>query len=169
MEPRCPYCNAQGVQHIAARPLSTAVVIYCSQCGAIFGVVPNQPEPKRGLLKNPANIAIPGEASAPPKPAMTADEPKKPGRSAIDYNFGRGTRYMIIPDMEEEEPDPISHGEPKPKPYFNPGQPDPLPHRGIEPADEKPLTPEQSQAMMDYYKQFNRGTNRTRIIQDGDE
>lgn len=98
----------QGIQHISARPLAQAVPIYCGQCGAIFGVVPKEPE-KRGLLKNPpANIAK--TAATPPAGGKTPS----PGQSG-------------------------------------------------------PLTPEQSRAMLDYYYQHNRGTNRTRIARAEDE
>lgn len=97
--------------------MAQAVLIYCGQCGAIFGVVPKEPE-KRGLLKNPpANIA---------KTAAT-------------------------PPAGEKTP--------------SPGQSGPL----SSPEDEGPLTPEQSRAMLDYYYQHNRGTNRTRIARAEDE
>lgn len=45
IEPRCPYCNASGVDKITAQRLGGALLLYCGQCGAIHGVVPAVPKP----------------------------------------------------------------------------------------------------------------------------
>lgn len=44
-QPRCPYCNAQGLKNLEMHQTGAFAVIYCAQCGAIYGVVslPRQP------------------------------------------------------------------------------------------------------------------------------
>lgn len=40
MEPRCPHCNANGMSILAAKPVGQFSIVFCSNCGAMFGVVP---------------------------------------------------------------------------------------------------------------------------------
>jgi hypothetical protein len=41
VQPRCPFCNRQGLSGIVAKKLSPDFgIVYCGQCGAIYGVVP---------------------------------------------------------------------------------------------------------------------------------
>ena len=46
--PRCPYCNVTGLKKVSTRKVSSkAVLVYCSNCNAVHGVVPltfKQPE-----------------------------------------------------------------------------------------------------------------------------
>ena len=39
--PRCPFCNAQGLQHLKRHDAGLFFVVYCDKCGAIYGVIPN--------------------------------------------------------------------------------------------------------------------------------
>jgi hypothetical protein len=43
--PRCPFCNAQGINQIEAKTVGYYGIIYCKQCGAIHGVVPVPAKP----------------------------------------------------------------------------------------------------------------------------
>ena len=43
--PRCPYCNTQGLKHLACQQVNHFLLVYCGQCGAIYGVVPSAPAP----------------------------------------------------------------------------------------------------------------------------
>lgn len=38
--PRCPHCNAHGIDQLAHRPVDSYLLVFCGQCGAIFGVAP---------------------------------------------------------------------------------------------------------------------------------
>jgi ssDNA-binding Zn-finger/Zn-ribbon topoisomerase 1 len=41
VEPRCPYCSAAGLGKVITQKLGErATVIYCSGCGAIYGILP---------------------------------------------------------------------------------------------------------------------------------
>lgn len=37
---RCPFCNAQGLDHLQVECVKSFQVVYCGQCGAIHGVLP---------------------------------------------------------------------------------------------------------------------------------
>lgn len=82
ISPRCPYCNAQGVKHIAAKQLGHFSLIFCGQCGAIYGVVPAPASGKQAPVEKPvaAPAAAPPEAVPPPvlpplKPVPPCPEP----------------------------------------------------------------------------------------------
>lgn len=38
--PHCPHCNAEGLNHLVFEPLAAFALVYCKQCGAIYGAVP---------------------------------------------------------------------------------------------------------------------------------
>lgn len=70
--PRCPYCNAQGLEHLATHHTENFTVVYCGQCGAIYGVlaVPQG---------NPDSISSTQESEpepSPVKPAPAATDPR---------------------------------------------------------------------------------------------
>lgn len=69
-EPRCPYCNTQGLSNLAQYQAGQFAVIYCAQCGAIFGVIPLA-VPALSRKKPPA----PAEIFSPP-PDQPISEPK---------------------------------------------------------------------------------------------
>ena len=46
VQPRCPYCNAQGIEKIVAKNVSGFSLICCRKCGAIHGVAPTMKKPK---------------------------------------------------------------------------------------------------------------------------
>ena len=62
--PHCPHCNAQGLKHLAFEPLAAFALVYCKECGAIYGAVPcpqsadEQPE-KTHLTANPSASEFP--------------------------------------------------------------------------------------------------------------
>lgn len=63
-QPRCPYCNAQGVKHLAIEEVGAITLVYCGQCGAIHGLLPKQ---------KPTAVS--------PEKAMTPEPPPKPARA----------------------------------------------------------------------------------------
>lgn len=50
--PRCPHCNAHGIKHLANHVVGAYMVVFCSKCGAIFGVIP-VPQPKKQATAAP--------------------------------------------------------------------------------------------------------------------
>lgn len=70
-EPRCPFCNAQGVKNIASKHLGPALLLYCGPCGAIHGVVPTpkQAPPVTVASEAPASTT----PSARPRPKKFTD------------------------------------------------------------------------------------------------
>lgn len=70
--PRCPTCDAQGIKHLANHNLGQYILVYCGQCGAIYGVVPNlaalQTQPP-----SPPAVEVPAPAPAPFKLAPLPD------------------------------------------------------------------------------------------------
>jgi hypothetical protein len=36
---RCPYCNVQGLNQLAAKPTGFLLVIFCKSCGAIQDII----------------------------------------------------------------------------------------------------------------------------------
>ena len=115
VEPRCPHCNAHGVNKIAAKNLGNYSLIYCGQCGAIYGVVPKtQTKKAEEEMVTPARSApaesVTKKANAHPErnipPAPT--NPDEAEALMRYYYFGqRGSNYMRIhlPPNEEANSD----------------------------------------------------------------
>lgn len=82
--PRCPYCNAQGIKHLAAHKAGYFTIVYCGRCGAIYGVVPNPPQPPPTGQESPASAAPPTEV---PRPSPLDTNPlilKTAGETGLD-------------------------------------------------------------------------------------
>ena len=43
--PKCPHCNARGIDSLAVEDMRMFLLVYCHKCGAIHGVVPSPPQP----------------------------------------------------------------------------------------------------------------------------
>lgn len=69
--PRCPFCNAQGVNHIASKVMGSFALIFCGQCGAVYGVVPKPQQPEK---TPPTQVVVRPVSQAPPP----AKKQKKP-------------------------------------------------------------------------------------------
>lgn len=90
VQPRCPFCNAQGLEAIAAKSLGTFSLICCSKCGAIHGIAPfvKPPTSPRGGPYGRHKKQSPTEAPerVNRRAQMYKDRlPKKPQRSAHDH------------------------------------------------------------------------------------
>jgi len=112
---RCPHCQAKGMKQLAARKAGPYSIIYCRQCGAIHGVVPDvetlpasrqsQPEPAEDSPDN-TNAALvrrqPGEPSFLARLGhadLSAKEPYSPEKMAARVRAagrGHGTSYLRV-------------------------------------------------------------------------
>jgi hypothetical protein len=66
ISPRCPYCNATGLKHLAIQEVGPITLVYCGQCGAIHGVLPRPPAQSSELARE-ARPAKNDEPAPPPK------------------------------------------------------------------------------------------------------
>lgn len=102
--PRCPYCNTQGLKHLAVYRTGAFAVVYCDQCGAIHGVVPirshpveqkqHSLEPKPETPPDPAPggpLADIGQADLTDKLPYS---PEKMANRLKAAGLGRGTAYL---------------------------------------------------------------------------
>jgi len=65
ISPRCPYCNATGLKHLAIQEVGPITLVYCGQCGAIHGVLPKQAQSPEVAIRSPSpEVAI---EAPPPK------------------------------------------------------------------------------------------------------
>lgn len=74
--PRCPYCNAQGLKHLEAKPVGAFTVVSCGQCGAIHGIIPKvdkepPPKEKASFFDKLAHL---GEVEMPPPVLYTPEQ-----------------------------------------------------------------------------------------------
>jgi len=76
--PRCPYCNATGLDKLASKVHRDIRVIFCGLCGAILGFVPYQ---------------IPEETKA----KASADKPKPidPDMQALAKKYGPKPKPLL--------------------------------------------------------------------------
>ena len=182
VQPRCPWCNASGLNHIAIKKLGGVAVVHCGQCGAVYGVTPlpetnptppapasdkTAPAKKQGLLKNTSTSTGKPPHIVPAKPSPAFAEPDEDeflGTVSAHRQFHPG--YGLDKKTGDDKPKPrvrkkrgfgpISRGTPIDKPYRTPGIPDPIPHQ----SDEN-LTRDQLGAMLNasaggmYYQIFN--------------
>src|SRR5262245_24847841 len=113
--PRCPYCNAKGVNQLEAKLVGFFFLVFCKSCGAIHGVVPKpapepqatatttsepefdlhpipKPKPEKQTKKQPALLQKAGR--------LTPEEAQ--ARAAAGLN-PKGTMYRIIRNVNDEE------------------------------------------------------------------
>lgn len=81
--PRCPHCNAQGINHLAHRLLGGYVLVYCGQCGAIYGVVPAPPQKQQP--PPPISQSAPNNKSSQPATLVNAPERIKLFKPMLDH------------------------------------------------------------------------------------
>jgi len=93
--PRCPTCDAQGIKHLANHNLGQYILVYCGQCGAIYGVVPNlaglqhqHPYPPVTEVPAPAPFKLAPLPDPPPPAPNDAPEEKAqyPDFTVADLN-----------------------------------------------------------------------------------
>lgn len=106
--PRCPFCNAQGLQHLKPHDAGLFFVVYCDQCGAIYGLVP-KPQP---AVQMPVAAPLPEpepepQQSQPPAAPPLGPEIEKTLTPHQAYLLQRhyllhATPYLKIVDSEGE-------------------------------------------------------------------
>lgn len=114
--PRCPYCNTQGLKHLALKNLGLYSVVYCGQCGAIYGVIPTptkaEPNPIEIENERPEKLPEPPEIPAPePSPDNPFNEigyadltqkvaysPEKIAQAARSMKRSTMYRHIVIDD-----------------------------------------------------------------------
>jgi len=108
--PRCPTCNAQGIKHLVNHNLGQYFLVYCGQCGAIYGVVPNmaalqsQPAVIPPAAEVPAPVPVPPPfklAPLPPPPPQPVPKPAPPENPAPARN-NVSPATSIAPDFLAE-------------------------------------------------------------------
>lgn len=116
--PRCPYCNAQGVNQLEAKVVGFFVLVFCKGCGAIHGVVPKPvseqppatvttPEPELNLHPIPGKQKPqpPKAKKQNPQPVNKASrlKPEEAQARAAAGLSPKGTMYRIIRNVDDEE------------------------------------------------------------------
>ena len=82
--PHCPACKVEGVKHLATKSMGAYLLVYCDQCGAIYGVVPDMSRfrlPAETKKKTEVPPKAPAVA-APVKPQPAASTPAKTATKA---------------------------------------------------------------------------------------
>ncbi|MCB0209292.1 MAG: hypothetical protein KDJ52_08180 [Anaerolineae bacterium] len=97
--PKCPYCNARGIDSLAVEDMRMFLLVYCHKCGAIHGVVP-APTP------------------APPVSIKPAAEEKRPSPKIINIDPQSSSKRpkpgITFPNRPPESDQPVT----KPNPIF---------------------------------------------------
>lgn len=83
--PKCPYCNAKGIDSLAVEDVRLFLVVYCHKCGAIHGVVPKpqssteiKVKPAEEPRSNPLIIEVEPQPSPSRDPKRVKNYPGKP-------------------------------------------------------------------------------------------
>lgn len=91
--PKCPHCNARGIDSLAVEDMRMFLLVYCHKCGSIHGVVPNPPQP-------------------PPVGVKTATEEKRPAPKIINIDpqpVGRSPKPGVsFPNRPPESDQPAT-------------------------------------------------------------
>lgn len=98
--PHCPHCNAQGLEHLVFEPLSAFALVYCKQCGAIYGAVPcpqqavEQPEETRPVASEFQVRPVPVARAATPlarlgNADLSIKQPLNPQRMETEMKMAR--------------------------------------------------------------------------------
>lgn len=74
---RCPFCNAQGLDHLQVEGVKSFQVVYCGQCGAIHGVLPLPIEGQKRLSRQAETTLAEPLKQAPEQPTPAIVEPQK--------------------------------------------------------------------------------------------
>ncbi len=72
--PRCPFCNAQGLDLLKVEQTPSFQVVSCGQCGAIHGILPLAAKPIEAAKDPPRPAIIP--LAEPPKQAPEQPQQK---------------------------------------------------------------------------------------------
>jgi len=96
--PRCPYCNAQGLKNITAHNTGPYAVVCCAQCGAIHGVVPVIPTPKKKPEKKQKTVA------AEPAPSKKQQTVKKDNKDLLIYKVPNLLDHVGYADLSQKIP-----------------------------------------------------------------
>jgi hypothetical protein len=107
-EPRCPFCNTVGISQVEAQPIGPILLIFCKNCGAIHGAIPN-PKPPEDVLSSPnrAPVSLPLK----PKPAPIPAPAPTPGQMTPERMAAMAplmvspgsTNYRVIRPLTDEE------------------------------------------------------------------
>lgn len=90
-KPRCPYCNAQGLEHLKIRPLIGPVaVVYCGQCGAIYNVITYKDTPQKESQKPDPQPAKATETAS----NVTGQAVSQPENNLPDYDLPKSLNVV---------------------------------------------------------------------------
>ena len=77
--PRCPYCNAKDFKHLTRQVLGNFMVVYCGQCGAIYGVMPvSTLQTKKQTATSHPKTASPGSENVKTPLPLSSSPNKQP-------------------------------------------------------------------------------------------
>lgn len=105
--PRCPWCNTAGIKNVQAAPVGPVLVLYCGQCGAIFGVAPAAAAAKKQpkIQEQPVKVA----PQTAPRPApVVVKSPQQNDSSpehiaAMSSLFGQGgSLYRVVRQLDDD-------------------------------------------------------------------
>jgi hypothetical protein len=145
-DPRCPYCNTQGIKHLAAKQIGHYTLVYCGQCGAIYGVVPLPPAQAPADRPDEAPKAVSSAAAAPAEARPKAVSPSAaPPAAAPKPDLAPGPPAPKDPDTEKLLLQEVGQADLSTK---------------------EPLSPERMQAKLHALRTFRPGTQYMRIAYD---
>ena len=96
--PKCPHCNARGIDSLAVEDMRMFLLVYCHKCGAIHGVVPNPAHQSQVTVK-------PTVEEKRPAPKIINIDPQPVG-----HDHKRVTSFPKRPpeaDMPITKPNPV--------------------------------------------------------------
>lgn len=105
--PRCPHCNATGIDKISAKRFAEYLLVFCGQCGAIYGVVPATQSHRQQTVKKADS-----SQRDRPKGSQQKNQPPTPKNrgeaEALMQFYGqqyRGTNYIkfYIPEDDDDD------------------------------------------------------------------
>jgi len=89
--PRCPFCNAQGINQIEAKSLGPVLLLYCKNCGAIHGVIQSPPVPHPPVKDEPVIQQKPFEL----KPLEQLEEHPRPNKPLTPQQAALLQKHMV--------------------------------------------------------------------------
>lgn len=78
--PRCPHCNARGLDYLVIEQVKQFNLVYCGVCGAIHGVLPSLADAALSPTLEQLSLAQPKPNGLPPQPEPVST-PAKNGKA----------------------------------------------------------------------------------------
>jgi len=107
--PRCPWCNTSGIKNVQAAPVGPVLVLYCGQCGAIFGVAPGAAAPQKAVKSADKAPDKPQAVQLPPRSAPVVVKAPPPGGPSPEHVAAMsplfvqgGSLYRVVRRLDDD-------------------------------------------------------------------